>query len=127
MQIQVNTVNIDIEAHEVLTIEAYAEKLFSRTSQWIERIEVTLSDENGPKGGVDRACTVIIRLKKSSPIVLKDISETNQAAVVNALQRARYALTQQQARQKTLVRRMRRANHGRDNFSTNATSAEAQG
>lgn len=58
----------------------------------MERIEVRFSDENGPKGGVDRHCLVHLVLSSLSPVVVEDRGKTDREAFDLAAGRAERAL-----------------------------------
>ncbi|HET8937863.1 MAG TPA: HPF/RaiA family ribosome-associated protein [Polyangiales bacterium] len=58
----------------------------------MERVEVRFSDENGPKGGVDRRCLVHLVLSSLPPIVVEDRGETDRVAFDLAAGRAERAL-----------------------------------
>ena len=58
----------------------------------MERVEVRFSDENGPKGGVDRHCLVHLLLSSLPPIVVEDRGETDRVAFDLAAGRAERAL-----------------------------------
>ncbi len=69
--------------------EPMAEQIQSglkRFSEWITRIEVHLSDENGKKNGInDKRCLLEARLKGLQPIVVKDQASTHSQALSGAL------------------------------------------
>ena len=62
----------------------------------LRRIEVTLSDLNGPRGGVDKRCLIKVSIDGSRPVVVEDI----QADLYMAIDRAAGRTS------RTVVRRM---------------------
>ena len=76
----------------------------SQRYEQIKRILVTLSDINGPKGGEDKRCQVIIQLAKQDDIVIEDIQSDFYIAVDRAASRSSRALSRclEKARQKSL-------------------------
>ena len=77
MHIQINT-DSNIEGHEELAIHVtgVVERVLSRFSDWITRVEVHLSDENGDKSGQDdKRCMMEVRLEGRQPTAV-----THQAA-----------------------------------------------
>jgi putative sigma-54 modulation protein len=58
----------------------------------IERIQVRFGDENGPKGGVDKVCTVHLVLSKLPPVILEVRAETEREAFDRAAGRAERAM-----------------------------------
>ena len=67
--------------------------MLSRFSGVIRKIEVYLADENGPKGGIDKACVVRIKTDQHSELVVKDIQADLYASVGRVLARAKQSLT----------------------------------
>ena len=41
----------------------------SRFSGRIRRVDVFLADENGPRGGIDKTCRIVVRLRDSGDVV----------------------------------------------------------
>lgn len=87
MNIQLNT-DKNIQGHERL--ESYLEGLvgdkMSRFAEHLTRIEIHLSDENGPKEGPeDIKCTMEARPRKMQPIVVSSNGDTIEKAVNAAL------------------------------------------
>jgi putative sigma-54 modulation protein len=60
---------------------AYA---LSHAYDHIERVNVRLSDINGPRGGIDKSCLLTIDIRGLEPIVVEDI----QADIISAIDRA---------------------------------------
>jgi uncharacterized protein (UPF0218 family) len=77
-------------------IERTTEKVsatFSRFGPKIVSIEVSVSDVNGPRGGVDKECRLLVRLKKMEDVIatVQDVSYTK--AIDRAINRASRAVT----------------------------------
>ena len=60
----------------------------SRGSSHIRRVDVTLSDLNGPRGGIDKRCLVQIRLDGLQPVVVQDVQSDLYSAIDRAAGRA---------------------------------------
>lgn len=73
-------------------------KSFSRFSGYLYTVSVYLSDENGPKGGKDKTCKMIISTIHGERIVIKDTQARWQEAVTNAVKRARRMLVRTMGR-----------------------------
>ncbi|HQW43012.1 MAG: HPF/RaiA family ribosome-associated protein [Chitinophagaceae bacterium] len=93
---------IQLNADKNLTIhEAFGNKLkdmlndeLSRFSESITRIEVHLSDENGPKKGLnDKRCLLEARLERRQPIAVTEFSDTHENAVIGAIDKLKASLT----------------------------------
>ena len=61
---------------------------FSRVSGRVRRVLVTLSDINGPRGGVDKRCLLEVRLDGLSSVVIQDIQTDLYTAIDRAAGRA---------------------------------------
>ena len=40
---------------------------------WVDRVEVQLGDVNGPRGGADKCCRVMVRLRHLPALVVRDL------------------------------------------------------
>lgn len=86
---------IEIQARDFpLTdaLGAYVERrinfvLSSRFEQ-IKRIEVRLSDINGPRGGIDKRCQILVTLPRLKDIVIEDTETNLYVAIDRAIDRA---------------------------------------
>lgn len=80
----------------------------SQFPEHIRGVVVVLSDVNGPKGGIDKHCSLRVRLNGRSDIVIEETEANFHVAVDRAVGRAT----------RTLGRRLRRL---RDTFSERAS------
>lgn len=55
----------------------------------VQRVTLTLADINGPRGGVDQRCQLVIGLEGGAPLVIQAEAESVQQATGNAIARAR--------------------------------------
>lgn len=86
MQVQVHTDN-HIEGHEQLVrqVEIDVSSILDRFADQITRVEVHLSDENGPKStGDDKRCLLEARLRGLQPIPVTHHAATLELAVGGA-------------------------------------------
>ncbi len=86
MQIQINT-DHNIAGHEALAarIGGVVEKALHRHSDYITRVELHLSDENGAKSGQgDKRCLLEARLQGRQPIAVTHHASTVNEAVDGA-------------------------------------------
>jgi hypothetical protein len=60
----------------------------SRFGPEIHRVQVRVSDVNGPKGGIDKQCQVTVRGRRMGPVVVDDLSADAWSAVDLAIERA---------------------------------------
>lgn len=89
MQIQVNT-DSNIENNEGLTshIETVVHGALSHFKAQVTRVEVHLSDTNGPKAGAaDNRCLMEVRLQNYQPIAVTEHAATVHQAVHGAAEK----------------------------------------
>ena len=109
MKIQVNT------RHFALTneLKKYVKRrlkfaLGSRFEQ-VKRVEVTLSDINGPKGGEDKRCQVLLKMKGQSDVVIDDVQSHMYPAIDRAANRASLAVSKRISRIRNKAKRIKHA------------------
>lgn len=88
MQVQINT-DHTIEGHQALAshLSGVVENALSRLSEHITRVELHLSDENGPEknaGQNDKRCLIEARLDGSRPLAVTAHGSTVHQAVAAA-------------------------------------------
>lgn len=95
MIIQLNTdKNLTIHAEYENKINEALTQQLDRYSQYITRIEVHLSDENGSKAGLnDKRCFLEARLEGKQPVVASDLGDTYDLALKGATEKLKHALT----------------------------------
>lgn len=76
-------------------------------------IAVRLGDENGPRGGVDKVCTIQISFSGAAPVIIEEVQADLYAAVDRAADRAGRTVIRRLQR----LHRMRRSNLGSGNFA----------
>lgn len=75
MIVSVSTNGTNIHNHFREKILKRCNLAFSRISDKIQEVRVSLTDNNGPKGGEDKECIVQLRIEKQPPIVIKKKAE----------------------------------------------------
>jgi ribosomal subunit interface protein len=68
----------------------------SRISHRLRRVDVRLSDLNGPRGGVDKRCLIEVRINRHPPVIVTDVQSDLYTCVDRASARA----------QRTVMRRL---------------------
>jgi putative sigma-54 modulation protein len=69
--------------------------MLSRYEEKIIRVDVSLFDINGPKGGEDKCCKIIIKINGSSSIVVQETAEDLYDAINTSSRRAKRAINRQ--------------------------------
>ena len=80
---------------------------FSRTKHAIHSTEVTISDINGPKGGIDKECLVVIKPVGMTRIVISERRANLQQAIDRCITRANQNLTRKIKRNRTSLHKLR--------------------
>ena len=94
MKIQVNT-DKNISGNEKLRtwLIALISDELNRFAHQITRVEVHLSDENGPKEGQnDKRCMIEARLEGMKPIAVTNHADTQELAVEGAIEKLKTSL-----------------------------------
>jgi putative sigma-54 modulation protein len=91
----------------------------SRFSGRIRRVDVFLADENGPRGGIDKTCRIVVRLRDGGDVIAEVSDVDWEIAVDRATTRIGHTTGRELARQ----RAGRRA--GRADFASRAPGARA--
>jgi ribosome-associated translation inhibitor RaiA len=78
-----------------------------RLSWLVPRARICLSDDNGPRGGVDKRCRLQLQLPGRPDVVVEDTHSDLYAAIAAAVERAARALGRRSGRLRQLMRRGR--------------------
>jgi hypothetical protein len=70
----------------------------------VRHVEAILRDLNGPRGGIDKACTVRVHLEPSDLLVVESRSGSDHAAIADAARRASAAVRRRLHRRRAVVR-----------------------
>lgn len=95
MNIQYNSDNhMSIHEGYEAKLDELLKKELDRFSERITRVEVHLSDENGPKGGQeDRRCLLEVRLAGMNPIAVTETGATHDKAIKGAIDKLKSTLS----------------------------------
>ena len=90
---------IDVQARNFSLTDAISththqklETMLHHFGDKILKVVVHLSDDNGPKGGVDKHCHIHVEMKKLPTVVIEDSEENLYTAIDNATHRAERAV-----------------------------------
>ena len=64
----------------------------TRGSDHIRRVEMRLSDINGPRGGADKRCSIVVTLESLPEVVIEDIESDLYVAIDRAADRSSRAV-----------------------------------
>ena len=60
----------------------------ARIDHRLKRVEVRLSDLNGPRGGVDKRCLIEVRINRHPPVIVTDVQSDLYTSIDRASARA---------------------------------------
>ncbi|WP_373653180.1 MULTISPECIES: HPF/RaiA family ribosome-associated protein [unclassified Schlesneria] len=108
MKININASSVPQPHRYANAVVEQMTRALSHASKRITSVDVTLSDENGPRGGVDKQCRVRISLPPFGHLTASATSENPWAAVAQAAERARRVVLHKLQRPKSLLKRSRK-------------------
>lgn len=77
---------------------------FERFQSYIRCVNLTVTDINGPRGGIDKQCRCVVQLKRMPPIVIQDRDSSFVGLLTRVANRATHALSQQVERKQSSFR-----------------------
>lgn len=102
---------IDIQAHNFLLTKALRGHIerrlgfaLSTRGEQIQRIQVRLSDINGPRNGVDKCCQILVVLPHVPDVVIEDVEADLYTAIDRAADRAGRTVGRRLTRQRDRAR-----------------------
>jgi len=102
MIVQINTdKNVKGSEEFIESSKSSIDAQLERYKEMITRVEVHFSDEDGNKDGINsKRCMIEARLEGKQPIAVKNMADTNELALLGALDKLNSSLN-------TIVRRMK--------------------
>jgi putative sigma-54 modulation protein len=88
MKIEIKSKNIDLTENLQRHIARQIEFGLGRLSSHIRKVSVRLADINGPRGGVDQQCQLIISMDQLPDVLIEDTASDLTFAVNRAADRA---------------------------------------
>jgi len=85
-------------------IEQHVRRRLQFACDWarhaVKRVSVRLSDENGPRGGMDKRCAIVVSLPQQAELVIEDTRDDIYRAVDYAVDRLGRNLAKRLVRQR---------------------------
>jgi len=98
MRFDVRRQQVDISGSQREHLERRLHFALGRFTQAIRRVVVFLSDQNGPRGGLDKLCRLVIQPKAGNEVVVETRGGSVDDAVDQAADRASLTLARRLAR-----------------------------
>jgi hypothetical protein len=86
------------------TVEQRVRLALHRLQGQVQQARISLRDINGPRGGVDKQCQILLTTAGHGQLVIVSRAEHAQGALNQALQRAMHALTRSWQRRRRPMR-----------------------
>jgi len=97
-------------------LRAYTEQRLATALGWarhhMRKLAVSLSDINGPRGGVDKRCRIQVQLDGGREVIVDDVDANLYAAIDRAVDRADRAVVKKVGRARQFVRTRAPAQQG---------------
>jgi putative sigma-54 modulation protein len=92
MHLEVRGVNYDLDGDLKGHIEHRLRSALGRIASRIGRLTIRLSDVNGPRGGIDKHCLIVVALVPRGVVIVEGSGDDPFALIVDAAKRARRAV-----------------------------------
>jgi putative sigma-54 modulation protein len=89
MELTITDLNTELSTDNLSQIREKSHSLFNKFDEKIQVIKITIDDLNGPKGGKDKHCKVVIYSANMPDIIITDSQGLAMSAINIALSRAR--------------------------------------
>jgi ribosomal subunit interface protein len=93
MNIRVIDGSIQTTPGMVAHIRARLNNALDRFSRHVRDVEIHIKDDNGPKGGVDKRCSIHAHIDGSAPIIVEHRDSEFYAAIDQASHKLKRAVT----------------------------------
>jgi putative sigma-54 modulation protein len=71
MKIDIHPSNLGLKSEYRQHIEQRVQMSLSRIGQHIQHLEIRLADTNGPRGGIDKRCRVLVHFDAGEPMLIE--------------------------------------------------------
>lgn len=100
MKLDIRTRHLLLSAETLAELRRRVNLVFARISPRIRTVDVTVADINGPKGGADKQCRLVVRGRSTRSIAIEQVGTDTLATVAMAASRAEQALLRELSRRR---------------------------
>lgn len=100
MDIIIENRNLELAETVKNQVRSRSKNMFSHAQHLVTRLSMYLADVNGPKGGKDKQCKVVVKCKNIPPIIVSERQSSLNKAINNALHRAEYRVKERAKKHK---------------------------
>jgi ribosome-associated translation inhibitor RaiA len=101
MQVHIRALSFSLTSGLQGAVLHHVERTLADFGQWVDKVVVRLSDINGPRGGQDKLCRIVVSLVPSGGFIAQATDSDMYAAIRRAADRAGAMVKRQRARQQT--------------------------
>ncbi len=124
MQINFTTRQVELHPDTITAMERRLHFSLSRFTHAIDGVTVRISDINGPRGGHDKECLIVVRLRQGGEVVVQGNGGDSMAVLNQCADRVSRAVARElDRRRSTPIRAIRR----REPAAGNEEMAQAEG
>jgi ribosome-associated translation inhibitor RaiA len=102
MHVHVRALSFSLTKALQAAVLHHVERTLADYGQWIDKVSVRLSDINGPRGGQDKLCRMVVSLVPSGGLIAQATDSDMYAAIRRAADRAGAMVKRGRERQQTV-------------------------
>lgn len=87
-------------------IEREWNQAVERVENWIHSVSISLTDINGPRGGISKRCRIVLHTQLGAPIIVQETQDRISTAISLAIKRAAHTLKRKIAKKHDQKRRL---------------------
>lgn len=128
MQINIKGRQVQLQDETIKNMKRRLLFSLSRFGHAIQGVTVQLTDINGPKGGHDKECLIVVKLQKGGKVVVQGKGTDCDLALNHCADRISRTVDRELTRRrKTPIRKMRRELKAEKNFALDGEDHESEG
>lgn len=104
MKIDIRSNNVQIGSAFKSRVKDKIRRLFLRSGSKIENVVISLSDVNGPKGGLDKQCKIQLKIDGAGSILTSSRHQSVYQAFAASMRKAGIALSRTQEKARSIKR-----------------------
>ncbi len=103
MRLMIRSLNVKLSDTVQETIERQFQYALSRFESRIDSVQFTVCDNNGPRGGIDQECKVLLHLKNGTDVMVSEVQDNLLTAVARLADRVAQVVTRTLERQRDIA------------------------
>lgn len=108
MNLEIHMRNLELNDEMRSFVDRRIEYALGRFSPAVKSVNIRVGDDNGPRGGIDKHCRIVVHLERRDDVVVDQRGETYYGTVATAIDRVENAVSRAiRRRRDALVSRKR--------------------